>query len=105
MAISSITLGELLHGAEKSVLRDRNLRIVEGCASRLSVLPYGEQEAAHYGAIRSELERAGQHIWVNDLHSAAHARSRALTLVTNNLREFDRVRGLLLESWVTTWLL
>jgi tRNA(fMet)-specific endonuclease VapC len=102
MAISSITLAQLLHGAEKSELRDRNLRVVEDFGSRLSVLPYAEQEAAHYGAIRSELERAGQPIGVNDLHIAAHARSRAHTLVTNNLREFERVRGLLLENWVAT---
>ncbi len=102
MAISSITLAELLHGVEKSELRDRNLRVVEDFSNRLTVLRYPDQEAAHYGAIRSKLEKAGLPIGVNDLHIAAHARSRALTLVTNKLREFERVRGLLLENWVST---
>ncbi|MFY7917369.1 MAG: PIN domain-containing protein, partial [Rubrivivax sp.] len=54
----------------------------------------------HYGAIRSALEKVGRTIGVNDLHIAAHARSEGLTLVTNNLGEFQRVPGLLLENWV-----
>jgi tRNA(fMet)-specific endonuclease VapC len=60
-----------------------------------------DQAAAyHYGSIRAALEQAGQPIGVNDLHIAAHARSQGLTLVTNNLREFERVPGLMLENWV-----
>jgi tRNA(fMet)-specific endonuclease VapC len=77
MAISSITLSELFHGAEKSA-----------------------KVAQNYGAIRAVLEKAGTPIGVNDLHIAAHARSEGLTLVTNNLGEFERVPGLLLENWV-----
>ena len=101
MAVSVITLAELLHGAEKSSDVPRNLGVVEDFCSRLAVLPYTAKAAAHYGAVRAALEAAGRPIGVNDLHIAAHARSEGLTLVSNNLREFDRVPGLLTENWVT----
>lgn len=100
MAISAVTLAELLHGAEKSSRPDVNLTVVEDFCSRLEVLAYGAKAAAHYGAIRAALERAGQPIGVNDLHIAAHTRSEGLTLVTNNLREFERVPALQVENWV-----
>lgn len=100
MAISAITLAELLHGAEKSSDPARNLAVVEDFCSRLEVLPYDMPAAAHYGGIRAALEQQGTPIGVNDLHIAGHARSRGLVLVTNNLREFQRVPGLLLENWV-----
>jgi tRNA(fMet)-specific endonuclease VapC len=100
MAISSITLAELAHGAEKSSDLSRNMAVVEDFVSRLDVLAYDDKAAWQYGNIRATLERAGQPIGVNDLHIAAHARSNGLTLVTNNLREFERVPGLLLENWV-----
>lgn len=100
MAISAVTLAELLHGAEKSADVPRNLRVVEDFCSRLDVLPYGIKAAQHYGSIRAALERRGQPIGVNDLHIAAHARSEGLVLVSNNLREFDRVEGLLTENWL-----
>ena len=101
MAVSVITLAELLHGAEKSSDAPRNLGVVEDFCSRLAVLSYTAKAAAHYGAIRAALEAAGRPIGVNDLHIAAHARSEGLTLVSNNLREFERVPGLLTENWVT----
>lgn len=100
MAISAITLSELYHGAEKSAKIAQNLAVVEEFASLLEVLPYGAKASQHYGAIRAELERAGRPIGVNDLHIAAHARSEGLTLVTNNVGEFERVPGLLLDNWV-----
>lgn len=99
MAISSITLAELLHGAEKSKAPVRSLATVEDFCSRLEVLPYGAKAAQHYGSIRAALERLGQPIGVNDLHIAAHARSEGLTLVSNNLREFERVEALRLDNW------
>ena len=99
MAISSITLAELLHGAEKSSRVAENLRVVEDFASRLDVLSYGPKAAGHYGSIRAALERIGQPIGINDLHIAAHARSEGLTLVTNNLGEFSRVPALQMENW------
>ena len=100
MAISSITLAELVHGAEKSSDVSRNTAVVEDFVSRLTVLPYDDKAAWQYGQIRAVLEKVRQPIGVNDLHIAAHARGNGLTLVTNNLREFERVPGLLLESWV-----
>lgn len=100
MCISAITLAELLHGAEKSHKPDHNLRQVEDFTSRLDVLDYDVSASGHYGNIRAELEKVGQIIGVNDLHIAAHARSESLILVTNNLREFERVPGLRTENWV-----
>lgn len=100
MCISSITLAELLHGVEKSSMPDHNLRKVEDFVSRIEVLEYGGKAAAHYGEIRAELERRGLIIGVNDLHIAGHARSDGLALVTNNLREFERVNGLRTINWI-----
>ena len=99
MAISAITLSELLDGVEKSAAPERNLAAVENFCSRLDVLPYGPRASLHYGQIRTGLERRGTPIGVNDLHIAAHARSEGLTLVSNNLREFEQVEGLLQENW------
>jgi tRNA(fMet)-specific endonuclease VapC len=101
MAISSITLAELLHGAEKSAAPERSLAVVEDFCSRLEVLAYGPKAAQHYGSIRASLELVGTPIGVNDIHIAAHARSEGLTLVTNNSREFERVPALQLENWVS----
>ena len=100
MAISAITLAELLHGAEKSSRVSENLFAIEDFCSRLVVLPYGAKAAQHYGAIRAGLEKLGQPIGVNDLHIAGHARSEGLVLVTNNLAEFERVPALEVENWV-----
>ncbi len=100
MAISSITLAELLHGAEKSSRVSENLAAIEDFCSRLQVLPYGPKAAQHYGAIRAALEKLGQPIGVNDIHIAAHARSEGLVLVTNNMGEFARVPALEAENWV-----
>ena len=100
LSISAITLAELLHGAEKSAKPEHNLRQVEEFVSRLEVLEYGIKAAAHYGDIRADLERKGTPIGVNDLHIAGHARSEGLILVTNNLREFERVEALRLENWL-----
>ncbi|MBP6221439.1 tRNA(fMet)-specific endonuclease VapC [uncultured Limnohabitans sp.] len=102
MAISSITLAELLHGAEKSSRVSGNLAAIEDFCSRLAVLPYGPKAAQHYGAIRAALEKIGQPIGVNDMHIAAHARSEGLVLVTNNMGEFARVPALQAENWVQT---
>jgi len=102
MAISSVTLAELLHGAEKSSRVSENLAAIEDFCSRLAVLPYGPKAAQHYGVIRAALEKLGQPIGVNDMHIAAHARSEGLVLVTNNMGEFARVPALEAENWVQT---
>ena len=100
LAISSITLAELIHGAEKSEFVVRNIRVVEDFCSRLTVLSYGDKAAAHYGSIRSNLEKKGQVIGVNDLHIAGHARSEGFILVSNNLKEFNRVDALRTANWI-----
>lgn len=101
MAMSSITLAELLHGAEKSARVSENLLAIEDFCSRLQVLPYGAKAAQHYGSIRAALEKVGQPIDVNDLHIAGHARSEGLVLVTNNVSEFSRVPAIEVENWVS----
>lgn len=100
MAISAITLSELMHGAEKSARPVANLAVVEDFCSRLEVLAYPAKASAHYGSIRATLERAGTPIGVNDLHIAAHARCEGLTVVSNNMREFERVPALQVENWI-----
>ena len=102
MAISSITLAELMHGAEKSQRVSENLATIEDFCSRLEVLPYGAKAAQHYGAIRAALEKLGEPIGVNDMHIAGHARSKGLVLVTNNVEALERVPALELENWVNT---
>jgi len=61
---------------------------------------YTSKAAEHYGNIRATLEKQGQIIGVNDLHIAGHARSESLVLVTNNVKEFERVEALRLDNWV-----
>ena len=99
MSISSITMMELAYGAEKSANPERNLNVLEGFAARLEVLPYGAEAAAHTGQLRSEQAKAGKPIGPYDQMIAGHARSEGLILVTNNLKEFERVAGLRLENW------
>jgi tRNA(fMet)-specific endonuclease VapC len=100
MAISSITLSELLYGAEKSQNIDKNLEAIEEFISHLDVLPYDAKASQHYGQIKAALEKKGEIIGENDIHIAAHAISQGLILVTNNLREFKRVPNLAFENWV-----
>ena len=73
---------------------------MEDFCSRLDVIDYDENAAAHYGEIRADLEKKGKTIGVNDLHIAGHARSLGLMLISNNLKEFNRVEGLRTENWL-----
>jgi tRNA(fMet)-specific endonuclease VapC len=100
LSISAISLGELLFGVEKSSRPEENLAVVEQFAARLEVLPFTDKAALHYGQIRSRLERAGKKIGSLDTLIGGHARSEGLILVTNNLREFERIDGLRVENWV-----
>jgi tRNA(fMet)-specific endonuclease VapC len=99
LCLSSVTLAELLYGAEKSAKPAGNLAVIENFASRLVVLPFEEKAAAHYGQIRADLERRGTPIGPYDLMIAGHARSEGLVVVTHNTREFERVEGLRVEDW------
>ena len=99
LCISSVTLMELIYGAEKSQAPERNLAVLEGFIARLDVLNYDAAAAAHSGQIRAELSRQGLPIGPFDLMIAGHARSQGLIVVTNNTREFARVDGLRIEDW------
>jgi tRNA(fMet)-specific endonuclease VapC len=100
ICISAIVLAELYYGAarhpESIVIR----REIDNFVSRLVVIPWDENAADHYGAIRAFLEKAGTLVGAMDMLIAAHAKSCAATLVTNNLREFDRIKGLTILNWV-----
>ena len=98
--ISSVTLGELHYGAEKSARRELNLMAIEQFVARLEVLAFGNKAAAHYGQVRAELERAGTPCGPHDMQIGAHARSEGLIVVTNNRKEFDRMSGLRVENWL-----
>ena len=98
-AISVVTYGELVYGAEKSVHRTAALERLRELVQFLPALPLPETAGQAYGQIRAELEARGEMIGNNDLWIAAHAVSARLVLITNNEREFRRVRGLRLENW------
>lgn len=102
LAISTVTLMELVYGAEKSAAPARNLAVVEGFAARLEVLDYDTLAAAHTAQLRAELAKAGTPIGPYDQMIAGHTRARGLVLVSNNLREFQRVPGLRVEDWLSS---
>ncbi len=99
MSISTVTLGELVFGAEHSKQVEQNLADIEAMAARLEVLPFDNKAAYHFGQIRAALYRTGQPIGPYDMMIAGQARAIGLILVTNNVKEFERVPGLLLEDW------
>jgi tRNA(fMet)-specific endonuclease VapC len=100
LCISSITLGELHYGAERSTRRLENLQAVEHFTARLEVLPFSPKAAIHYGQVRAELDRLGKPVGSLDMLIGAHARAEGLVVVTNNVREFRRISGLRVENWV-----
>lgn len=100
VAISVITWGELLYGAEKSQQRKKALQLLEEFKTFVPVLPMPENAGKTYGTIRASLESTGKPIGSNDLWIAAHAKAAALTIITNNEREFQRVAGLKVQNWV-----
>lgn len=100
VAISSITGAELTYGVEKSG-SSRNRQALDKFFAPLDVLPFDEAAMRRYGGLRSGLERQGHPIGPMDQLIAAHALALDAVLVTNNLREFERVPGLRLENWVS----
>ena len=97
---TAITLGELLYGAERrgsARLRTRVRDLVRGA---LTVLPFGEAAAEVYGPLRARLESEGRRLDEPDLRIASIALAADLTLVTANVRHFDRVPDLTVENWL-----
>lgn len=99
MCISSVTLGELIYGAERSTQTERNLADIEGLVARLEVAPFEEHAAEHFGQLRAELYRIGKPIGPYDMMIAGHARAMGMILITNNIKEFERVPGLRISNW------
>ena len=99
VGISVVTFGELAYGAAKSAERERAFSGLDRLVRLLQVLPLPEEAGRAYGEIRATLAAKGAVIGPNDLWIAAHAIAAGLTLVTNNEREFKRVKDLKVENW------
>jgi tRNA(fMet)-specific endonuclease VapC len=99
IGISTIVLAELEFGVLRSGDPRRNRRAVDLVTEELAIIPFDEAAAVEYGKVRLGLEERGKVIGPLDMLIAAHARSAQVTLVTSNLREFQRVPELLVESW------
>jgi len=90
-----------MYGVAKSPRRVEALSALQQITAGLGVLPLPENTAQVYGGLRAELESKGQMIGNNDLWIAAHGLATGLTVVTNNEKEFRRVRGLKIENWTS----
>lgn len=99
IGLSSVVVSELFYGAYKKGSR-RFVRLVESFVDYFEIYDYDLKAAVEYGRLRAELERKGITIGAYDLQIAAHAISLNAVLVTNNLREFKRIKDLRVESWV-----
>ena len=99
VALSSIVVSELLYGAKKRDSKKLTY-IVENFINNFVIYDFNKNAAKEYANIRASLEKKGQIIGSNDLLIAAHAKSLNSILVTNNIKEFKRVNGLILEDWI-----
>jgi tRNA(fMet)-specific endonuclease VapC len=98
--ISVVTYAELLYGVKRSSSQRVNRQVVDAFVRHLTVLEWNADAAEHYADLRTHLEIRGTPIGAMDLMIAAHARSLEAVLVTNNRRHFDKVPGLMVESWI-----
>ena len=99
VCISVITKAELLFGVEVSAHRRQDELALNAFLGHVEVLDFLDAASSHYAKIRADLKKRGAMIGANDLFIAAHASSLGLTLVTNNTREFGRIRHLSMENW------
>ncbi len=99
ICISSITLAELEYGVQHSADPARNEQALIRFLAPLSIVPFEGSAASEYGKIRAGLQSKGTPIGPLDMLITAHARAETMVLVTNNVREFERVPGLRLENW------
>ena len=102
IAISSITVAELQYGVEKNAAREKNALALEAFLLPLEIAPFDMDSALAYGKIRAEQESQGKPIGSMDMLIAAQAIAQDFTLITHNLKEFDRVPGLRCETWVNS---
>jgi tRNA(fMet)-specific endonuclease VapC len=99
IGISSITLAELRFGVEKSQHIQKNQEALDAFILPLEIAAFDEKAAKGYGGIRAALEKAGNPIGSMDMLIGAHAQSLGLTLVTNNVREFRKIKHLKVIDW------
>jgi len=99
IGISTITVSELQYGAAKSTFREKNEVRLEEFLAPLEILTYDQIAARVYGDVRFQLEKRGQTMGPLDLLIAAHAISQNLVLITNNDKEFKRIKKLKIENW------
>lgn len=97
--ISTITLAELEQGVQKSIKKEKNATNLKNFLKVILILPFDKKAAAEYGKICAYLQKNRTPIGPLDTLIAAHALSKNLTLVTNNVREFERVPDLKIENW------
>lgn len=101
LKVSVVTVYELEFGARRTERRDEVLAVIHAFLDNVEVLLLNRAAARHAGQIRADLTAAGEIIGAYDLLIAGHALSLGATLVTNNVGEFGRVRGLDLENWAS----
>ena len=99
LAISAVTRAELMFGLEKRGNPRALSRVVHGFLDRITVMPWDTAAADHFARLRASLERGGTPIGVMDTMIAGHALTLKATLVTNNLKHFQKVAALRLENW------
>lgn len=99
VCISAVTYAELVHGVEKSAAVEKNRIALALLLSNIEIMSFDVNAANEYGTIRADLENKGTPIGPLDMMIAGHARSLGYTVITNNTREFSRVKGLNLENW------
>ena len=99
---SSVTLGELVYGAYKLPAHTDELlqQLEESLLPNLPVLPFDSAAAQYYGEVRAELERRGMPLGDADLRIGCIALAHGLTMVTGNVRHFERIPGLTVENWI-----
>jgi tRNA(fMet)-specific endonuclease VapC len=99
IAVSCITVAELRYGTYKSQQQEKNQKALNQFLLPLEIIDYDETATRYYAEIRGELEKKGIVIGAMDMLIASHAISLGITLVTNNVKEFQRIPNLTLENW------
>lgn len=101
--MSVVTFAELTYGvlASSGAKRKQNQQVLDSLALHLSVLDWPQSAAQHYAEIRLDLKKRGAQLGAADLMIAAHARALGAFVVTNNTKDFGRVKGLQVENWMT----
>ena len=100
VGVSSITVAELLYGVSKSSFPDKNHDALQQFLVPIEIIEFDYEAAEYYGKLRSRLEKMGKPIGPLDMLIGAHALSLNVPLITNNLKEFNRIEGLQTENWI-----